>query len=98
MLSAPLRALALETKAITDRGESTARGGRVMRIGGDIAESVAGTRVFGPEPLSPTPAAATELLRIEITGETSLDAAQRLVGADDSPVGVLNFASARNPG
>ncbi|MGO4424419.1 TIGR02452 family protein, partial [Streptomyces sp. MCAF7] len=36
--------------------------------------------------------------RFEVTGESSLEAARRLVAAVDGAVGVLNFASARNPG
>ncbi|MFJ2211698.1 TIGR02452 family protein [Streptomyces sp. NPDC101062] len=36
---------------------------------------------------------------VEVTGESSLDAARRLTAADPgAPVAVLNFASARNPG
>ncbi|KAK1177691.1 TIGR02452 family protein [Streptomyces sp. NBS 14/10] len=36
--------------------------------------------------------------RFEVTGESSLEAARRLVAGVDGPVAVLNFASARNPG
>ncbi|MEU0114295.1 TIGR02452 family protein [Streptomyces bobili] len=41
------------------------------------------------------PEAAAAEPRIEVTGESSLEAARRLA---DAPVAVLNFASARNPG
>lgn len=36
--------------------------------------------------------------RFEVTGESSLEAARRLVAGVDGAVAVLNFASARNPG
>ncbi len=53
--------------------------------------------MFGPEPVSlvSSPSGATT---IEVTGESSMAAAARLVGAGTEPVAVLNFASARKPG
>jgi uncharacterized protein (TIGR02452 family) len=59
-----------------------------------------GTRLYGPDPLPLEPAFPNNMARtrVEVTGETSLDAARRLLRENSNSVGVLNFASARNPG
>ncbi|WP_049577998.1 TIGR02452 family protein, partial [Streptomyces sp. SBT349] len=44
------------------------------------------------------PPAPERPVAFEVTGESSLAAARRLVAAGGGPVAVLNFASARNPG
>jgi uncharacterized protein (TIGR02452 family) len=62
--------------------------------------------MYGPEPVGApavAPASAPrESTLFEVTGESSLEAARRLVrkdaGRPADPVAVLNFASARNPG
>jgi uncharacterized protein (TIGR02452 family) len=53
--------------------------------------------MFGPDPVR-TPPAVPCVTVFEVTGESSLEAARRLVGRSGDPVAVLNFASARNPG
>jgi uncharacterized protein (TIGR02452 family) len=99
-MSARLRALAQQTLAVIDAGEYVAPSGRTVRIDDAIRKAVAGTRIYGPDPLWPTgvPAAVPgRTTRFEVTGESSLAAARRLLRAD-RPAGVLNFASARHPG
>jgi uncharacterized protein (TIGR02452 family) len=75
-------------------------------IAAAIEAARAGTRMYGPGPVrvpAGSPASAPrESTLIEVTGESSLEAARRLVrkegGRPADPVAVLNFASARNPG
>ncbi|MGY1455422.1 TIGR02452 family protein [Streptomyces sp. SS8] len=115
-MSARLRGIAKQTEEIVERGRYTTPGGREVSIAGAVAAAMEGTALFGPGPVPvPEPdagAGAGERLPtvFEVTGESSLEAARRLVGAgpgDGSdpggpdpggPVAVLNFASARNPG
>ncbi|MFJ9082414.1 TIGR02452 family protein [Streptomyces sp. NPDC102384] len=109
-MSARLRELARSTEKIVDSGEYADDGGRVVTIGAAVARARAGTRMYGPDPvpvppISPVPPAApvppvspVDRTRVEVTGESSLEAARRMVGERPQPVAVLNFASARNPG
>ncbi|MFJ4626078.1 TIGR02452 family protein [Streptomyces sp. NPDC088847] len=92
-MSARLRGIAQQTEQIVDAGGYRTADGREISIAAETAAARAGTRLFGPEPvrISPLPPVDTVL---EVTGESSLEAARRLTG----PVAVLNFASARNPG
>ncbi|MGW0209845.1 TIGR02452 family protein [Streptomyces sp. NPDC003233] len=101
-MSARLRGIAAETEQIVAAGRYHAPDGREVSIAAQTEAARAGTRMFGPEPVSlrrPGDAGAGSQLAadtvVEVTGESSLEAAHRLAGA---PVAVLNFASARNPG
>lgn len=88
-------------------GRYRAPDGRDVSVAADVDAARAGTRMFGPEPVSVRQSgdagtfgdagAGAELADtvFEVTGESSLQAARRLAGA---PGAVLNFASARNPG
>ncbi|PJF01616.1 TIGR02452 family protein [Streptomyces carminius] len=104
-MSARLRAIAKETEEIVGRGRYTAPGGREVSIAAAVAAAADGTALFGPDPVpvpnAPGPGDASTTV-FEVTGESSLEAARRLVagGPDEGPrpVAVLNFASARNPG
>ncbi|MEV7320097.1 TIGR02452 family protein [Streptomyces sp. NPDC093970] len=93
-MSARLRGIAQETERIVAAGAYLTPDGREVPLAADIAAAQAGTRIHGPEPV-PVPAAAVVRTAVEVTGESSLEAARRLA---DAPVAVLNFASARNPG
>ncbi|MFE8948643.1 TIGR02452 family protein [Streptomyces sp. NPDC007856] len=101
-MSARLRGIAAETEQIVAAGRYRAPDGREVSIAAQTEAARAGTRMFGPEPVSlrrPGDAGVGSQLAadtvVEVTGESSLEAAHRLAGA---PVAVLNFASARNPG
>ncbi|MGW1913445.1 TIGR02452 family protein [Streptomyces sp. NPDC002076] len=101
-MSARLRGIAAETEQIVAAGRYRAPDGREVSIAAQTEAARAGTRMFGPEPVSlrqPGDAGTGAQLAadtvVEVTGESSLEAAHRLAGA---PVAVLNFASARNPG
>jgi uncharacterized protein (TIGR02452 family) len=107
-VSARLRGIAAETERIVAAGRYRAPDGRDVSLAAEIEAARAGTRMFGPEPVrvrqsgdagaSGGAGAGSGLTAdtvVEVTGESSLQAARRLAGA---PVAVLNFASARNPG
>ncbi|MGA4838324.1 TIGR02452 family protein [Streptomyces sp. G45] len=100
-MSTRLRGIARETVAIVAAGGYRTPGGRRVPLADAVAAARAGTRLFGPEPVAvpfheTAPAAADAV--VEVTGESSLEAARRLTAAAPDPVAVLNFASARNPG
>ncbi|MFF3576863.1 TIGR02452 family protein [Streptomyces mirabilis] len=105
-MSARLRALAQQTQEIVAAGGYRASDGRAVSIAAAVEAARAGTRMYGPEPVgagAAGPASAPrESTLFEVTGESSLEAARRLVrkdaGRPADPVAVLNFASARNPG
>lgn len=92
-MSGRLRAIAQQTVAIVEAGRYEAPSGRTVEIGADAAGAAEGTRLYQPEDRLP---AADERIapHIEVTGESTLEAARRL-GAG---VAALVFASARNPG
>ncbi|MFG3497608.1 TIGR02452 family protein [Streptomyces sp. NPDC047928] len=96
-MSARLRQIAKDTEAIVAAGRYTSPGGREVRIADAVATALAGTRMYGPEPVPVTPDTG-RTTRVEVTGESSTQAARRLTGAAPEPVAVLNFSSARNPG
>ncbi|MER6348698.1 TIGR02452 family protein [Streptomyces sp. NPDC001595] len=93
-MSARLRGIARETEQIVAAGTYRAPDGREVSLEAAIEAARAGTRMYGPEPVPVTPAPAPAATRVEVTGESSLEAARRLGAA----TAVLNFASARNPG
>ena len=96
-MSARLRGIARQTEEIVAAGSYRASDGRAVSIAAAVAAAREGTRMYGPgliEAPRPGPADAPGDTLLEVTGESSLEAARRLTG----PVAVLNFASARNPG
>ncbi|MDX3843683.1 TIGR02452 family protein [Streptomyces europaeiscabiei] len=95
-MSARLRAIARETERIVEAGRYRAPTGHEVSIAAEVAAARAGTRLYGPDPVE-TPQAGAVKAVIEVTGESSLEAAHRLT-ATEAPVAVLNFSSARNPG
>ncbi|MEU6218950.1 TIGR02452 family protein [Streptomyces sp. NPDC047022] len=96
-MSARLRGIARETEEIVAAGAYRAPGGGTVTIAPAVAAARAGTRMFGPDPV-PAPRIRPSATVFEVTGESSLEAARRLVSRSGDPVAVLNFASARNPG
>ncbi|MFF9012946.1 TIGR02452 family protein [Streptomyces sp. NPDC014870] len=97
-MSARLRGIAKQTEEIVEAGRYRAPGGRSVSIEEELSAALAGTRMYGPDPVPVTPETG-RATAVEVTDESSLDAARRLTRADPAtPVAVLNFASARNPG
>ncbi|WP_340374325.1 TIGR02452 family protein [Streptomyces sp. SS7] len=93
-MSARLRGIARETEEIVAAGGYRSPGGRAVELAALIGAARAGTRMLGPGPV-PVPPAPAVVTSVEVTGESSTQAARRLA---DKPVAVLDFASARNPG
>lgn len=97
-MSARLRGIARDTEAIVTAGRYTAPDGREVTIERALTAALSGTRLYGPEPV---PVAALDTDRtptVEVTGESSLQAAHRMTTGSTARVAVLNYASARNPG
>ncbi|WP_326574372.1 TIGR02452 family protein [Streptomyces sp. NBC_00487] len=95
-MSARLRGIAHETEKIVAAGGYRAPAGHDVSLAAGIETARSGTRLYGPDPVE-TPRIGPVTSVIEVTGESSLEAAHRLT-ATDGPVAVLNFSSARNPG
>ncbi|MCX4766879.1 TIGR02452 family protein [Streptomyces sp. NBC_01275] len=105
-MSARLRGIARGTEEIVAAGGYRASDGREVSLAAAVEAARAGTRMLGPGPVQtpetpptspPTspPGSPPVDPFVEVTGESSLEAARRLA---DVPVAVLNFSSARNPG
>ncbi|MGY5034616.1 TIGR02452 family protein [Streptomyces sp. 900116325] len=97
-MSARLRAIATETESIVEAGLYRTPEGREISIQRTLATALSGTRLYGPDPV---PVAALDTDRasvIEVTDESSLQAARRMTGEGAGRIAVLNYASARNPG
>lgn len=97
-MSARLRGIARETESIVEAGFYRTPQGREVSIERALKAALSGTRLYGPEPV---PVASLDRDRtpvIEVTGESSLQAAARMTGERPGKVAVLNYASARNPG
>ncbi|WP_432055746.1 TIGR02452 family protein [Streptomyces sp. bgisy022] len=85
-MSARLRGLARETEDIVAAGRYRAPDGREHDLAAAVRAAREGTRMFGPRPV-PVPDVRPTATRIEVTGESSLRAARRLVTAPAAPVG-----------
>lgn len=97
--------LAAETVRICDEGFYEVPGGGRVSISAQMSGCLEGTRFYDPEALEKIEAEALGAPRgdvetgFEVANETSLEGAARLAtSAIFSRVGVLNFASAKNPG
>ncbi|MFC5663033.1 TIGR02452 family protein [Kitasatospora misakiensis] len=102
-MSSRMREVAAVNEGIAERGSYRASGGEAVDLADRLAAARAGTVSYDPAGLDalvaaggPGPTAASGT--VEVTAEGSVQAARRLVEVGAGPVGVLNFASARNPG
>jgi uncharacterized protein (TIGR02452 family) len=95
-------AIAAETLAILQRGGYVAPSGRQVELRAAIDAAAFGTRLYRPDDLDPARVRSSGKPvrpRIEVTGETTAQAARRLVEAEgETHIAALNFASAKNPG
>jgi uncharacterized protein (TIGR02452 family) len=89
-MSSRLRAIARETVEIAERGSYSTTTGEVSIA---VEPAVAGTRLHLPDDELSLPPQG-ELARVDVTDESTLEAARRLGG----DLACLVFASARNPG
>lgn len=89
--------LAQETLTILETGTYRAPSGRTVSVADALQASVEGTRLYHPDdfPSLTCTNDGRAKTRVEVTGETTLQAAERLTGF--RPL-CLNFASAKNPG
>jgi len=97
------QAQAQETLEISRRGNYLATDGTLVDIASDIQKAIQSTRLFRPQDcaaLAPRNADIEYSIDVEVTGETTLQAAQRLASLhqESSRTLCLNFASAKNPG
>jgi len=90
-------ALGQDTQHILADGGYTTERGMVVDLGPLIACARAGTRSYPPEAALPAQLPGLRPTTFEVTNETTLAAARRLVVAG-AHVAALNFASARYPG
>jgi uncharacterized protein (TIGR02452 family) len=101
-VSSRLRNLAAQNQSITDAGGYRVADGTEVRIVEALAAAVTGTRCVGSDDALPLPSSSRTgtgaATVVEVTAEGSLQAGRRLVAVGEGPVGVLNFASARNVG
>lgn len=97
-MSARLRGIARETESIVEAGRYRTPQGREVSIERALTAALSGTRLYGPEPVHVAALDGDRTPRIEVTAESSLQAAARLTGERPGKVAVLSYASARNPG
>lgn len=102
-----LSGIAKETLQIIEAGSYVAPSGKVVKLREHVDRAVAGTRLYRPldvlrnESSASFPAGPEDAppIRIEVTAESTTQAARRLVTRETrSRVVALNFASAKNPG
>jgi uncharacterized protein (TIGR02452 family) len=96
-------AMAAETLAIIDAGHYTSAQGRRVDIASAVRACTSNTRLLLPDDLGrPESLAsrrpASDSTSFGVANEGSLAAARALSARDFARIGVLNFASARNPG
>jgi uncharacterized protein (TIGR02452 family) len=98
-------ALARETLAVVEAGHYADSRGRRVDLGAAIRACVERTRLWLPDELerlrqarSRAPRNAAAATTFAVANEGTLSAARKLGEAGFAHVGVLNFASARNPG
>ncbi|MEV0119671.1 TIGR02452 family protein [Streptomyces sp. NPDC050844] len=96
-MSARLRGIAQQTEEIVAAGRYVSAGGRDVVIAHAVDAARSGTRMFGPAAVRVTLPEPSSTV-VEVTAESSLEAAHALATREDTPVAVLNFSSARNPG
>ncbi|MEH0515884.1 TIGR02452 family protein [Streptomyces sp. B21-106] len=95
-MSARLRGIARETERIVTAGGYRASDGREVSLAAAVEAARAGTRTRGPGPVD-VPAAPPVDLRVEVTGESSLEAARRLAVASAEPAAAGNPVAGEAP-
>ncbi|WP_395749249.1 TIGR02452 family protein [Prosthecobacter sp.] len=91
--------LARQTVQIVEQGHYTAPSGKRVDISHLVRAAKHGTRLYEtPLAAIDTPQHAGSFVAIEVTGESTFAAMQRLHREGKNNIGCLNFASAKNPG
>ena len=86
-----------EAVEIINAGEYVSSNGQQVKIAAAVRQAVANTQAYLPDCPLPAITARFEATHLEVTNETTLNAARRLIAAGERPV-ALNFASATHPG
>jgi uncharacterized protein (TIGR02452 family) len=86
-----------EAVEIIHAGRYTAADGRTVFVRDDLAKAIDGTVSYPPDAALPAITSTGFDTHIEVTNETTLSAARRVVADGLNPV-ALNFASAKHPG
>lgn len=90
-------------RIVEDRGYRNSTGTQVD-LGDAIASCLAGTRLYAAEDIARLreeqrrECSAGQAAKVDVVNETTLAGLAALLDEGDSPVAVLNFASAKNPG
>lgn len=93
------KAQAEETVAICEQGHYPSADGIRVDIAQAVHHAKTGTLCHDLATMPPAPAASSSTpANIEVTGETTFAALQRLQAEGHQDLGCLNFASAKNPG
>jgi putative RNA 2'-phosphotransferase len=90
------KAIAHDTVAACDAGAYRNRAGVLVDLAPRIADAANGTRVVDKGALKTTAIPADRAMTIDVSDESTVEAILRL--APTPGLGVLNFASAKNPG
>jgi uncharacterized protein (TIGR02452 family) len=90
------KAIARDTVVACEAGGYTNRAGERVELAALIADAVDGTRVVDRGAVARVDIPGDRAGAIEVTDESTVEAILRLAGT--AAVGVLNFASAKNPG
>jgi uncharacterized protein (TIGR02452 family) len=94
--------LAKETLKILEAGSYRTASGQMIWLEPEQTHAIQSTHIYTPadfpDVLPVPPANYTGETTIEVTGETALEAAQRVAGEGETNPFCLNFASAKNPG
>lgn len=98
-----LASIAKENQTISELGFYETVSGKCVDLEQTLAESISATKVFKNDWLSlilldDRPSIAIKDTQIEVVEETTVDGAKRIFETKNSPVLVLNFASAKHPG
>ncbi|MFO0659281.1 MAG: TIGR02452 family protein [Polyangiaceae bacterium] len=95
-----LKLIAEENLTLVERGSYTGPSGSAVPLRDLVDASVRGTVLYRPNDFDSLPLSSpsTSPRRIEVTAETTANAARRLYESGARHIALLNFASARNPG
>lgn len=100
-----LKQIAVETVAALERGSYTAPSGKTLDFAPLLKHCVEGTQCYKPDVLTGirdevlATAPAADRTEFELVNETTLQGSARMVeNGQYQHIGVLNFASAKNPG
>ncbi len=99
------KAIAQGTVAALERGQYTAPDGSIVNLAAQLAACISGTRCYDPEDLERireqvlAQPGSEPAMTFAVVNETTLQGCARLAASQEyQRIGVLNFASARNPG